>query len=271
MTKEKEMAWKLAKNNLPFSKNIGGDQFFKFSQLEGLRAAVSLAVAQGVGAVVSGQAGTGKTSGVRSVTDELAPNEYQVLYVGQDYDGGNIGRRIELGLGLAPKRYRKHTWLQVSQYLSDNLVEHGRKIVLVIDEAHLLSPTTLEELRLLMNADFDRATPLSLILIGQLPLRTMLRAPGFEALNQRLRYRFSMDGFTEEEAGNYIRHHLRLGDLPENIFLADAIKLLFMASKGILRELNNTCLLALLRAETEGLASVDGKLVKQMLEQRELS
>lgn len=267
----KDESWKLPKDKLPFGKDISGEELFKFTQLEELRTIVRLAIEHRSMAAVTGQAGTGKTSGTRSVTDDLPPNKYQVLYIGQDYDGRNLCRRIAQGLGLAAKQHRTHTWLQVCQYLSDNLAEQGKQIVVIVDEAHLLSGTTLEELRLLMNADFDRSSPLSIILLGQLPLRAMLRAPGFEALNQRLRFRYSLDGFTEDEAGAYIQHHLQRVGMPENIFKPDAVKQIFLAARGILREINNTCLLALLKAEALGLSHVDGKLVKQILEQRELS
>ncbi len=267
----KEESWKLLSDRLPFGKDIAGEELFRFNQLEELRTTIRLAIEQRSIGAVTGQAGTGKTSGVRSVTDDLPTNKYHVLYVGQDFDGGNLCRRIALGLGLVAQRFRSHTWLQVSQYLCDNFAEQGKQIVVVIDEAHLLSGTTLEELRLLMNADFDRSSPLSIILVGQLPLRALLRAPGFEALNQRLRFRYSLDGFTEDETGAYIQHHLRLAGLPESIFKPDAVKQIFLAARGILREINNTCLLALLKAEAESLTHVDAKLVKQILEQRELS
>lgn len=270
MAKDKDESWTLPEK-LPFGKDIVGDDLFKFAQLAELRTAVKLAIEQRTIGAVSGQAGTGKTCAVRSVTDELPTNKYQVLYVGQDHDETNLSRRIAAGLGLSAKRFKNHTWMQVSQYLCENLAEQGKQVVAVFDESHLLSGAILENLRLLMNADFDRSSPLSIILIGQLPLRTMLRAPGFEALNQRIRFRYSLDGFTEDETAGYIQHHLRLVGLPEGIFSSDAIKVIFLAAKGILREINNVALLALLKAESTGTTKVDAKLIRQVLEQRELS
>jgi type II secretory pathway predicted ATPase ExeA len=270
MAKDKDESWKLP-DKLPFGKDIVGDELFKFDQLAELRTTVRLAIEQRTIGAVSGQAGTGKTCAVRSVTDDLPTNKYQVLYVGQEHDETNLCRRIAAGLGLAAKRFKNHAWMQVSQHLCENLAEQGKQVVAVFDEAHLLSGATLENLRLLMNADFDRASPLSIILIGQLPLRAMLKAPGFEALNQRIRFRYSLDGFTEEETTGYIQHHLRLAGLPDDIFSKDATKAIFLAAKGILREINNVALLALLKAESTGMAKVDGKLIRQVLEQRELS
>ena len=66
---------------------------------------------------------------------------------------------------------REHTRLTISQYLNDNLLEKGKDVVLVVDEAHLLDRNTLEDIRLLTNTDFDRTPPLTVILLGQLSLR----------------------------------------------------------------------------------------------------
>ncbi|MFX7567094.1 ATP-binding protein, partial [Acinetobacter baumannii] len=78
-------------------------------------------------------------------------------------------------LGIPPQRSRAHTWLLISQYLADNLREQGKEVILIVDEAHLLENTTLQDIRLLTNADFDRTSPLILILIGQLQLRSRLK------------------------------------------------------------------------------------------------
>jgi type II secretory pathway predicted ATPase ExeA len=180
-------------------------------------------------------------------------------------------RRLASGLGLQAKTLRKQAWMQIGQLLSDNLIEQGKTPVVVIDEAHLLDDSTLEDLRLLTNADFDRASPLALIFLAQLPLRTRLKAPSFEAFNQRLRFRYALEGFTEEETAAYIRHHLRLASAPEDLLSVEAVKLLFSTSRGIAREINNYATLAILKAQAIGVSKIDVKLIRQVLDQRELN
>ena len=43
-----------------------------------------------------------------------------------------------------------------------------KKVVFVLDEAHLLDKETLEEFRFLLNYRFDSSSPMSLILVGQM-------------------------------------------------------------------------------------------------------
>jgi type II secretory pathway predicted ATPase ExeA len=221
--------------------------------------------------LVTGESGVGKTTAVHAAICDLPRNRYSIVYLGNDQDGSNLIRRLASGLGLQAKTLRKQAWMQIGQLLSDNLLEQGKTPVVVIDEAHLLDDATLEDLRLLTNADFDRTSPLALIFLAQLPLRTRLKAPSFEAFNQRLRFRYALEGFTEEETAAYIRHHLRLAGAPEDLFSLEAVKLLFLASRGIARELNNYATLAILRAQAIGVSKIDVKLMRQVLDQRELN
>jgi type II secretory pathway predicted ATPase ExeA len=151
------------------------------------------------------------------------------------------------------------------------LIEQGKEVVLVMDEAHLLDDRTLEEIRLLTNTDFDRTSPLTVIMVGQLSLRSRLKQTGFEALNQRLRFRYALEGFSEEETAEYIKLRLRSANLSDDLFTSDAVKSIFLAAQGIPREINNICTAVLLKMRSSGAEKADGKIVRQVLDQREVN
>jgi general secretion pathway protein A len=256
---------------MPFSQSLSSDELFSYSQLTELQQLLRLTIAQKTMMLTTGEAGVGKTTGVRSITDQLPTNKYLVAYVGQDQEGTSIWRRLASSLGLRPSMSRAHTRLSISQYLNDNLLEQGKDVVLVVDESQLLDRTTLEDIRLLTNSDFDRSSPVTIILLGQLSLRARVKTAGYEALNQRLRYRYALEGFTEEETAAYIKHRLHVSGWNQEFFAPEAIRQIFLASQGIPREINNYCLAALLKAQSKGVNRVDTKLVKQVLDQRELN
>lgn len=253
----------------PFAKTFPDDGVFSYSQFEELKRLLKRTIEERSLALLTGQAGVGKTTAVRACTDELPTNKYQVVYVGQDQEGVNLSRRLASVLGIPPQRSKAHTWLLISQHLSDNLREQGKEIVMIVDEAHLLENSTLQDIRLLTNADFDRTSPLTLILIGQLALRTRLKMAGQEALNQRLRFRYALEGLTEDETGDYIRHRLHIAEGNEDLFTDDALRFIFLASQGIPREINNLCTVAIMQAESMGVQKIDGKLIRQVADQRE--
>lgn len=265
MTKDKEQG------PMPFSTSLPCDELFPYSQLNELHRLLKLTIAQKTMLLVTGEAGTGKTTGIRGITDQLPTNKYLIAYLGQDQEGTSVWRRLSASLGLRHSISRAHTRLAISQYLNDNLLEQGKDVVLVVDEAHLLDRSTLEDIRLLTNTDFDRTSAVTIIFLGQLSLRGRVKTPGYEALNQRLRYRYAMEGFTEEETAAYIKHRLQHAGWNPEFFTPPAVKQIFLISQGILREINNYCLSALLKAEELGLDRIDAKLVKQILDQRELN
>jgi type II secretory pathway predicted ATPase ExeA len=246
----------------PFGKRIASGNIFKHHQLDELREIVRTAIRQHSMTLVSGPPGVGKTTGVRSVTDELAINKFSVVYLGQDQNGANLVRRFTECLGLRAKGFRPNHVLQISQWLTDNLKNGGKQIVLVVDEAHLLDDQTLEDLRLLTNADYDRQSPLTLILLAQPWLRARLKSPFFEPLTQRLRYRYNLEGLGRDETEQYIRARLAAAGLDPELFSDEAIHQIFAYSEGIPRRINNFCSHILLRVRTANLSTVDVTLVK---------
>jgi type II secretory pathway predicted ATPase ExeA len=160
--------------------------------------------------------------------------------------------------------------LHISKRLENEVIAGGKEIVLVVDEAHLLERQALEELRMLTNSEMDRRSLVSIIFVGQIWLRDRLRYREYEALNQRLRLRYALEGLTEKETGQYIQHHLELVGCSKELFTSDAVKQIFLASGGLLRPINNVCFASLLKAKSGGKKTVDGALVKRVAQEQEV-
>ena len=70
---------------------------------------------------------------------------------------------------------------QAGDLLAAETAERHRRVVLICDEAHLMQPDQLEELRLLTNAEMDSASPFAGILARQPTLNRQLRMGMFAA------------------------------------------------------------------------------------------
>ncbi len=136
-------------------------------------------------------------------------------------------------------------------------------VVLVIDEAHLLSPDQLEAIRLLTNADMDSATSCSVLLVGQPTLARQLRMGVYAALDQRIATRYQITPMDLGESADYLRHHLALVGRTDPLFADDAIARLHKASLGLPRAFNNAATAALIAATTAGKALVDDDCAKK--------
>jgi type II secretory pathway predicted ATPase ExeA len=253
---------------VPFGKALVLEEPFVYKQYQEIAKLLECAVKERTIAMVTGQAGMGKTTAIRTFVRGLPANLYQVIYLGQDQHGTNLFRRFAQSLGLKPSQWRHQLALQLSQHLQENETLGGRQVLAVIDEAHLLGDATLEDLRLLTNSDFDQSSPVAIILAGQLSLRHRLREPLFVALNQRIRYRYALEGFSQEECIAYIKHRLLAIDAAPDLLTDGALKLIYEASGGIPREVNNIAASCLLKA---GDGKIDQRLVKQVIDERELN
>ena len=254
----------------PFGKSVLAQDIFKHQQLEEVRKIIRAAISQQSMLLLSGPPGVGKTTIVRGVTDELPINKYLVIYLGQDQNGGNLLNRLAQSLGVQPKRFRPHLVMQISQWLADNLRDGGKKVLIVVDEAHLMDDATLEELRLLSNVDFDRQSPFTLILMAQPWLRARLKSPYFEPLIQRLRYRYCLEGLAKSDTFDYIRGRLSSAGIAADFFSDEALELIFAYSEGIPRRVNNIASQLLLKAEATKSTQVESAMVKQLADSQDL-
>ena len=253
----------------PFSKDVSFKELYHYPQLELLFDRLRETTGDGAGLLVTGRAGTGKTTAVRGFLDSLGAS-HRVIYLGQYQRGSALFARLGLEFGLRNHLLGSKRMVGLVQKVTEESGS-GRKLVLVIDEAHLLERPTLEDIRLLTNSDMDRRSPMSLIMLGQRWLRGMLKKEGHEALYQRLRLRYALEGLSEAETQEYIQHHLKLAGCAKMLFCNAAVKLIFVASEGILREINNICYESLLVGAGRKASTIDEEIVTWVIDQREVS
>ena len=131
------------------------------------------------------------------------------------------------------------------------------------DEAHLLQPDQLEELRLLTNSEMDSASPFAGILAGQPTLNRQLRMGIFAALDQRIATRFTIKPMDLAESAAYLKHHLMLAGRGEPLFADDATARLHRVASGLPRALNNAATAALIAAAGDGKDLIDDACAKK--------
>jgi len=151
-------------------------------------------------------------------------------------------RKERLPATSYPDRYSRLSAFK--RLLTEQVINHNRHLVILLDEAQLLDLADLDALKGLTNIASERQNFLTLILIGQPELRS--RVHQLPQVDQRISLRFHLKKLTAEETAEYVRFRLQAagyqGDFP---FTEGALDLLFLASQGIPREINRLCKIGL--------------------------
>ncbi len=200
--------------------------------------------------VVTGNVGSGKTTLARALLQSLPADTVTAAHVvSTQVDAYGLLHAVCMAFGVrfAPNA-NKAQLLSTLQEHFVSLASQWRHALLVVDEAHHLGVSELEELRMLSNFQQDNVALLQSFLVGQPELRATLRAPELEALRQRIIAACHLGPMTAEEVRAYVMHRLRRvgwrGDFPG--ITDDAFARMHARTGGVPRRINVLCTRALL-------------------------
>jgi type II secretory pathway predicted ATPase ExeA len=167
---------------LPFSKTIPATHLCERASHQEAVARIRFCIAEALLGVITGEVGVGKTVALRAAISQLDQAAHHIVYLANPTVGTRgLYVNIVRALGAVPRGFTADLIAQTQSLLAAEEHERRRRVVLLIDEAHLLSPDQLEAIRLLTNADMDSATSCSLLLVGQPTLARQLRMGVFAA------------------------------------------------------------------------------------------
>ncbi len=220
---------------------------------------------------VSGEVGSGKTMLCRMLLEKL-PSHIETIYLANpSLSREEMLYAIADGLGLNIKGERVGIIMQNIQNRLEEKAREGKRVVVLVDEAHAMPPDTLEELRLLYNLQVGNAKLLQLILFGQPELNAKLDQPNMRQLKDRIVHHFNMQPLSRNILENYLMFRMRAANYRgPNIFSLDAIKLIAKASNGLMRRVNVLADKSLLAAFVEDTHNIEARHVQAAMRDSEL-
>ncbi|MFB0519806.1 MAG: ExeA family protein, partial [Desulfatiglandales bacterium] len=188
--------------------------------------------------VMTGEVGTGKTTLIHALLRGLDVNTKTVFIFNPMLESKDFFKFVCFDLGIQSKdRTKGDCLLEIYQFLVESY-RNKRTVVLIIDEAHNLNPSLLEEIRLLSNFETAKDKLIQIILVGQPELNVTLNLPECRQLKQRISLWFYINPLNKNETDEYIRSRLRKAGLETPCFKQKAIDEIFRYSKGIPRLIN---------------------------------
>ncbi len=217
--------------------------------------------------VMTGEVGTGKTLLVRCLLQVLSRANIAYAYVFNpklnpmeflEYIAGDF--RIPTA-----GKSKSDLLLNLSSFV---ISRHQKSLttVLVVDEAHHLSPDVLEEIRLLTNLETAQEKLLQILLVGQPELDEKLDSVDLRQLKQRIALRSHLGSLSLEETEGYIYTRLKVAGRinPAELFPFEAVEELHRQSRGFPRLINTLCENALIQGYAEQSNCITPAIVEQI-------
>jgi len=213
---------------------------------------------------LTGEVGTGKTTIVRSVLEQLPAHAEVALVLNPRLSPQEFLVTIcdELHVSVADRASQKAVVDALNQRLLHAHSE-GKRVVLIVDEAQNLSAEVLEQVRLLTNLETAKQKLLQIILIGQPELRHVLARSDLRQLAQRITGRYHLEPLEPEETRAYVTHRLQVAGGRPEVFSNAAIRVLHRTSGGIPRLINVIADRSLLGAWSKEQPTVSPSIVGQ--------
>jgi len=193
--------------------------------------------------VITGGIGTGKTTLVRNLFEELDRDEVLAAQlVTTQLEADDMLQLVVAAFGLEHEKLSKAVLIKRLEDFLAGASREGKRVLLVVDEAQNLPAQSLEELRMLSNFQVSDKPLLQSFLLGQEEFRTTLQAPGLEQLRQRIIASCHLAPLDERETRDYIAHRLGVVGWDEDpLITRDAHAAIFAATDGIPRRVNVLC------------------------------
>ncbi|MCK5229294.1 MAG: AAA family ATPase [Desulfobulbaceae bacterium] len=240
-----------------FRDTLDTDLFFRTRQHEEALVKIRLGIQDRHALIlISGRSGTGKTLVAQAALRSMDPYDFEPCFVfvhpgmGKGPLLGSILRELDV------ENVARFTNDRVAQIQEEalSLFSMGRRLVIVIDEAHFLKSDGLHILRTLSNLETERQKIVTVLLVAEKSLPRRLNAPSYASLRGRITFTVNLRPLSAKETEQYIKYRLLKGGASSNLVSKEACLTAYRLSGGIPREINrlmyNSLIEAMIKDET---------------------
>ena len=174
----------------PFTPDVPGEALLVTPRIDHFAWRVEQLVQEGGFALISGESGTGKSVALRVVAQRLAVVRDVLVGAVERPQSKSADFYRELGDIFSVKLRPSNRWggfRALRECWKTHVASTRIKPVLLIDKAQEMDPHVLSELRILVSADFDATSLLTVILSGDGRLLELLRHEDLIPLGTRIR------------------------------------------------------------------------------------
>jgi len=205
-----------------------------------------LAKTKGFG-LLTGSAGKGKTTAIRTWSSKLNPSLYKVIYSSlSTLTPNDFYRNLVHELGATPAFKKPDNFRIIQEEITRLSVEKRKTPIIIIDEANYINNAILNDLKILFNFEMDSRDRAAVLLAGLPQLNSTLRLGIHEPMRQRIVMNYDLGSLSKEEGRQYILEKLKGAGCNQLVFEDAAIEAILNAADGTPRVINKFCNTAML-------------------------
>ncbi len=216
--------------------------------------------------LVAGDVGTGKTTLINAFLKEVDPLYIILHIINPRSTFQDMLEYLIEKIGLEIKTNNNPALINAIRDQLEMLDTKGRRVILIIDEAHLLKKDALEDLRLLSNIETQSKKLIQIILVGQNEIYDKLNSEKLAPLKQRLVINRHLRPLNKTEASDYIRHRISVAGRHTPLFDKKALVKIWHQSLGTPRLINQICDNALLIGFAMESKIINAKIIKEVIQ-----
>ena len=256
----------LAKN--PFKDTLDTELFYRTRQHEEAVVKIRIAIEDKHALILlSGASGTGKTMVSQVALRSMDPESIAPVFVFV-YPGMGRGALLAAILKeLEVEQVARYTSQRLAQLQQQALALHteGRRLVVIIDEAHFLKADALHILRTLSNLETEEEKLVSVLLVAEDSLQRRLNAPSYASLRGRMTFKLDLDPLTPEETEQYIKYRLLKCDVRTSLLTDEAYQVVHHFCDGNPREINRLLYNGFMEATASDSFSITPEILRRQI------
>lgn len=222
-----------------FPQDVAIKEIYPIPDLNGLLERFMFAVDLCAVSVITGEVGSGKSTSLRVAISRLHPSEYQIIQVIANTGSYvEVLRQIAGGLMLDISIASMTKLFGIIRQVLLEIASKKVKPVIIIDEAHLLRIDVFCQIHTLFEFELDSKPVAPLIFCGQKNLIDSLSYHKCRSIASRVIGRSHLDGLVLEDMRGYLKHHLEIAGVKQQLFSDEAIIAIHQGSGGLLRRAN---------------------------------
>lgn len=246
----------------PFSPEVPAEAIYVTPPVDNFAWRVDNLTREGGFALITGDAGTGKTMALRVLVERLnGLRDVQVGILTRPQSGlADFYRELGDLYGVAISPHNRWGGTKVLRERWRAHVEAAlHRPVLIADEAQEMLPAVLNELRLLTSVELDSRVLLTVVLAGDSRLTEKFRRDDLLPLGSRIRVRLQLESSSPSQLADSLNHALKVAGNPK-LMTSELITTLAEHAAGNHRVLMNLSGELLAVATQRELSQLDEKL-----------